>query len=127
MKILSRTLFVSILAATSFLTFSPVESVAQGRDRYHCDCYELQRRVTGLNNVLRYARISRNEEQIIREDISDGYYYLNQINSNTPYGEQARICSEGNQTVDVSWRRWQAWLAERRLDPGNRCEPRRLD
>jgi hypothetical protein len=117
-----KTFLLSVLAAASIFTVLPTESQAQGRGRLHCMCYELDRRLTGLENVIRYARISRYEENILNRDIRDGDYYFRQVTDRTPYEEQARICSEGNQVVNVSWVRWQGWLKKQRLDPGTPCE-----
>ncbi len=87
-----------------------------------CSCVELERRIQGLERVLQHARLDRYETRSIERDLRDGYHMLDQVNQRTSHGEQERICSLGNQDVDRSWVRWQPWLAQRRLDPGNRCQ-----
>lgn len=117
-----KKLLLGTLAILSLATLLPQDANAQRNGRKHCYCYELERRLEGLETVLDRARLSRTEERELRYQLDEAYYHYEKIDfRRTPYEEQAPICTEGNRAVDRSWSRWQPWLAERRWDPGNRC------
>jgi hypothetical protein len=89
--------------------------------RGSCFCVELQRRVSGLNYVIRNAQLDSYEARDLRDDV----YYGREALDDAMYAdsaEQDAICSRGNEDVDNSWRRWQPWVARRGADIGNRCE-----
>ncbi|HEX4925119.1 MAG TPA: hypothetical protein VFV50_13585 [Bdellovibrionales bacterium] len=112
---------------TAFLLPASSEAQRRPRDRPRdmqkaCSCYELERRLNGLNTVLRSVRLDRREERQISRDYRQGYRYYQQVNfRRDSRGEQERVCSLGNQAVDRSWVRWQPWLARRGWDQGNPC------
>ncbi|MCC6277670.1 MAG: hypothetical protein IT289_07130 [Oligoflexia bacterium] len=89
----------------------------------HCNCVELERRVGGLESVLRRANIGSYEREVVRKDIASAVSFLRQVD---PYytsdNEQARLCSLGAQACDSSWRRWQPWLAQNGMDKETYCD-----
>lgn len=100
--------------------FAALPAVANRFEQRACSCFELDRRVQGLEYVLRYARLDHLESRRIRNDVSAGKSTLRQ--SQYLNGErQEQACSLGNQDVDQSWVRWQSWIARNGADIGNRC------
>ncbi len=121
MKKLLLSLLLTTVAAPSL---APASELHRDRShaQKHCNCYELERRIQGLQIVSSRLRLDRYEEQQIRRDLQGARWFYHQVNfRTTPAGEQSRVCSLGNQAANRSWVQWQPWLARRGWDPGNVC------
>ncbi|MGE3975424.1 MAG: hypothetical protein AB7F59_12945 [Bdellovibrionales bacterium] len=108
------------VAALFTATLAAPNVEAQRRPQAECNCIELERRVQGLQNAVRYFRINNFERRQLRQDIQVGRNYLRQASVNRR--NAGSICTYGNRAVNRSWVRWQPALAQRGLDIGNRCE-----
>ncbi len=87
-----------------------------------CSCYELERRIEGMDTVLYQGNPSRMEARQIERQMARAEAFYNSVNfRRDSVRVQEAQCSRGNQEIDRSWERWQPWLARNRLDPGNRC------
>jgi hypothetical protein len=86
-----------------------------------CGCHELNRRASGLDYASRYAYVSNNERQQLRQLADRGRAILQQSYSYPTY-QHENICSRGTQRLNSMWVRWQPWVAQSGADIGNPCE-----
>ncbi len=87
-----------------------------------CACFELERRIQGMETVLYRGQPHPNEVRQIQYEIYQAKGYYNSVNFNRDReGLQNQKCSGGNMAINNSWVRWQPWLAHYGLDTGSRC------
>ncbi len=117
----AKTFFIAALSLATSTTAMARPSDLENHDR-SCSCFELDRRIQGLDFVMSAAdEISRNEIQNISLNLERGQTALDGARK-LPYRRQEAVCSRGLQELQNNWVRWQAWISEQGADIGNRCE-----
>ena len=103
------------------LTSASVMAASQLASAYTaCSCFELNRRVQGLEYALQTGRVG-GEYGSLQRDVQDGRNTIYQARALNP-SQQESVCSGANQRMDYDWSRWQPFVSRSGRDIGNPCE-----
>lgn len=111
----------SLKTLALMLTTAGVMAVSQLASAYTaCSCFELNRRVQGLEYALQSGRVGGDYGSLQR-NVQDGRNTLYQSSASNS-SQQESVCSGANQRMDYDWSRWQPFVARSGRNIGNPCE-----
>jgi hypothetical protein len=122
---MKKSILAAVAVSAMIGSFSPqafAQRIIRNRNQERCNCQELERRLRGLEYVVRNERLDYREQQDIQQQINRGQSYLSQVDVNRDSAQrQDSVCSQGAQAVAYAWGRWQPELARMGVDRDIYC------